>query len=146
MNNKRRFFIFFLILITGSSAFLFAKARLDKGTHYVIYAGRGEITAITHSPNQGRIVLTEVHDTVTTFPPRGKPGKADMRPFLTKWPDFDPKGAVTFQSNKEDVHLELTLSKPYYDPARGLMSFDIRSKSSLIPFNDVYEVNLYIYE
>jgi|GEM_PF-4641159 len=146
MNYKRRIFILTLLLITGSSAFLFAKAQLDKGMRYVIYAGRGEITAVTSSPNQGRIMLIETDDKVTVIPQKGEPHKQEMRPFLVNWPEFNPKGAVTFQFNEKDVHLELTCSNPYYEQASGILTFDIFSSTSLIPYHDIYEVHLYIHD
>lgn len=146
MNHKKQIFILLLILITGSSAFLFAKARLEKGERYVIYAVRGQVTADTHSPNQGRIVLTEVNGSVTHFPAKGKPTKIETRNFFETWPEFDPKGSMTFQNNEEDTHLELVLSKPYYNRAQELISFDVRANRSLVPYHTIHEVNLYIHE
>ncbi len=147
MNDKRRiFFILTLLLITGSSALLFAKAQLDKGMRYVIYAGRGEIMAITTSPNQGRIRLVETDDKVTLIPQKGESQKEEMRPFLVKWPEFNPKGSITFQYNQKDVHLEITCTNPYYEQASGILTFDIFSPTSLMPYHDIYEVHLYIHD
>ena len=146
MNSKRRIFILTLLLVTGASAFLFAKARLDNGARYVIYARRGEVTAVPHNPIQGRIVLTAVNSTITHFPVRGKPTKVDARTFFADWPDFDPKASITFQHHDEDIHLELLLSKPYYNRASQLMSFDVEAKTSLVSYNEIHEVNLYIHE
>ena len=146
MNSKRRIFILCLLLITGSSAFLFAKARLERGTHYLISSNRGQITANMHNPHQGRITLTEVDSNVAHFPIRGEATKIETRSFFASWPEFDPRASMTFISDKNEMHLELTLSKPYYDRAKQLMTFDIESKSSLTPFHEIYDVKLYIHE
>lgn len=144
--HKRRIFILVILCLTGISAFLFAKSQLPKNEQYIIHAARGRITPFRENPNQGRLILMQTHDTVTHFLPDHTATKIAIRPFLNRWPKFDPKASLIFQHQEQNTHLSLTLSYPYYDPADSVMTFDIVSKSDLSPYYDIYEVDLYVYE
>lgn len=146
MNSKRRIFILSLLLITGSSAFLYAKARLDRGARYLISSNRGQVTANPQNPLQGRVILTEVGSTVAHFPIRGEANTVEARAFFADWPNFDPRASMTFLSDRQEAHLELTLSKPYYDRAKGVMTFDVNSRTTLNPYHEIFDIKLYIHE
>ncbi|MCH9610188.1 MAG: hypothetical protein S4CHLAM81_06980 [Chlamydiales bacterium] len=102
--------------------------------------------ASSHNPIQGRIVLTQVRPSVIHYPARGKAASLTIRSWLADWSEFPSKASITFQNNEEDTHLEFELSKPYYDRARQLLTFDIQGKIVLTPYSTIRDVQLFVHE
>ena len=144
MNNRRSIFFFSLLFVTGTSAFLFAMSRLEQASLDELNAPRGEISAQQQNPKVGRVTLTGLDGKLSHYPQRGKAKAVSLRPFLVKWPTISPRGQLTFHDDDQEVHLEVELSQPYYDPGRRLATFTIRSKQDLNAFHRVEDVHLYI--